>query len=230
MQYRPLTLPVLVAAAGTLLGTPAAHADNDNNTLIPNNKRLNDGVVANVFTVQHQAGCTNDVRINPQLQLAAQRHTRDVLNNRTLDGDVGSDGSTPPDRANAAGFHGQVAETVAINPAVAISGIELINQWYYNPAYFAIMANCANSQVGVWSENSPDRTVVVAVYGQPQQPPGGTRRGAETSPLGSQPGQSENIPLDPSPDYDGSDELEFGVNWFPWILRGVYPPPAYPPQ
>jgi uncharacterized protein YkwD len=230
MQYRPLTLPVLVAAAGTLLGTPAAHADNDNNTLVPNNKRLNDGVVANVFTVQHQAGCTNDVRINPQLQLAAQWHTRDVLNNRTLDGDVGSDGSTPRDRANAAGFHGQVAETVAINPAVAISGIELINQWYYNPAYFAIMANCANSQVGVWSENSPDRTVVVAVYGQPQQPPGGTRRGAETSPLGSQPGQSENIPLDPSPDYDGSDELEFGVNWFPWILRGVYPPPAYPPQ
>jgi hypothetical protein len=153
-----------------------------------------------------------------------------VLNNRTLDGDVGSDGSTPPDRANAAGFHGQVAETVAINPAVAISGIELINQWYYNPAYFAIMANCANSQVGVWSENSPDRTVVVAVYGQPLQPPGGTRRGAETSPLASQPGQSENIPLDPSPDYDGSDELEFGVNWFPWILRGVYPPPAYPPQ
>jgi cysteine-rich secretory family protein len=231
MHYRPLTLPALVAvAAGTLLATPAAHADNDNNTLIPNNKRLNDGVVANVYTVQHQAGCTNDVRINPQLQLAAQWHTRDVLNNRNLDGDVGSDGSTPQDRANAAGFHGQVAETVAINPAVAISGIELINQWYYNPAYFAIMSNCANSQVGVWSENSPDRTVVVAVYGPPQQPAGGTRRGTETSPLASQPGQSENIPLDPSPDYDGSDELEFGVNWFPWILRGVYPPPAYPPQ
>jgi len=41
---------------------------------------------------------------------------------------------------NAAGFHGRVAETVAINPAVAISGIELINQWYYNPAYLAITA------------------------------------------------------------------------------------------
>ena len=182
MQYRPLTLPALVVVAGTLLGTPAAHADGDNNTLVPNNKRLNDGVVANVFTMQHQAGCTNDVKPNPQLQQAAQQHTHDVLNNRNLDGDIGSDGSTPQDRANAAGFHGPVAETVAINPALAISGIELLNQWYYNPADFAIMSNCANSQVGVWSENSLDRTVVVAVYGQPerppQAPPNGTANGA----------------------------------------------------
>ena len=56
---------------------------------------------------------------------------------------------------------------MAINPALAISGIELINQWYDNPVYHAIMANCANTAVGVWSENSLDRTVVVAVYGQP---------------------------------------------------------------
>ena len=27
-----------------------------------------------------------------------------------------------------------------------------------------------------------------------------------------------------SPDYDASDELEFGINWLPRILRGVYPP------
>src|ERR1700735_1101921 len=99
MHYRPLPLPLpaLVVVAAVLLGIPVAHADNDNNTLIPNNKRLNDGVVANVFTVQHEAGCTNDVRPNPQLQLAAQRHTEDVLNNPALDGDNGSDGSTPQD-------------------------------------------------------------------------------------------------------------------------------------
>jgi len=29
------------------------------------------------------------------------------------------------------------------------------------------MANCANTQMGVWSANSLDRSVVVAVYGQP---------------------------------------------------------------
>src|ERR1700744_3496596 len=174
MQYRPLTVPALAVATSIMLCPPAAHADGDNDTVIPNNKRLNDGVVANVYTMQHQVGCTNDVKINKQLQLAAQRHTRDVLNNRNLDGDIGSDGSTPQDRANAAGFHGPGAETVAINQSIAISGNDLINRWYYNPAYFNIMANCAHSQMGVWSENSPDRTVVVAVYGQPQGVGGAT--------------------------------------------------------
>lgn len=130
-----------------------------------------DGVAAVVDSLGEQtrvqAGCTTDLKINPQMQLAAQWHTDDVLNNRGLYADVGSDGSRPQDRANAAGFHGKVAETVAINPALAISGIELINQWYYNPAYMAIMQDCANSLIGVWSANSLDRTVVVAVYGQP---------------------------------------------------------------
>ncbi len=151
-------LPVVVVVGAAVAGMPAANADN---------KRLNDGVIANVYTVQHQAGCTNDVKKNPQLQLAAEWHANDVLNNRALDGDIGSDGSTPQSRANAAGFVGNVAETVAINPALAISGIEIINNWYYRPDYMAIMSNCANSQMGVWSVNSLDRSVVVAVYGQP---------------------------------------------------------------
>ena len=56
---------------------------------------------------------------------------------------------------------------MAINPALAISGIELINQWYHRPDYLAIMSNCAHSEMGVWSENSLTRTVVVAVYGRP---------------------------------------------------------------
>jgi uncharacterized protein YkwD len=107
------------------------------------------------------------VHANLQLQLAAQWHTNDVLTNRALDGDIGSDGSTPQDRATAAGFRGTVSETVAINPALAISGIEILNQWYYRPDYFAIMSNCANTEIGVWSQNSLDRTVVVAVYGHP---------------------------------------------------------------
>jgi len=228
MRYLPLTLTAMVAvAAGHVLSVPAAHADGDNNTLGPNNKRLNDGVVANTYTIQHQAGCTNDVKISPQLQLAAQWHTNDVLNNRNLDGDVGSDGSAPQDRANAAGFHGQVAETVAINQSIAISGNDLLNRWYHNPAYMAIMSNCANSQMGVWSENSPDRTVVVAVYGQPPPSANANQRNVAELPPGS---QANNIPLDPSPDYDASDELETGNNWWAWILRGVYPPPGIPPQ
>lgn len=213
MRRLMLTLSALPLAA--VAGVPCAHADN---------KRLNDSLVANVFTVQHQAGCTNDVRINPQLQLAAQWHTLDVLNNRNLNGDIGTDGSAPQDRAAAAGYRGKVAETVAINPAMSISGVELINQWYYEPAYFAIMSNCANSQIGVWSENSPDRTVVVAVYGQPDVAVVPPSRPSSVVPV------QENVPLDPRPDYDATDEIEYAVDWFPWILRGVNPPPGIPPE
>jgi hypothetical protein len=35
--------------------------------------------------------------------------------------------------------------------------------------------------------------------------------------------------MDPNPDYDASDEVEYFLSYFPWIFRGVYPPPAYPP-
>lgn len=202
-----LTVSVAATLGTAVLSMPAAHADN---------KRLNNAVVANVFTIQHQAGCTDDLKINPQLQFAAQQHALDVVHNHALDGDVGSNGSVPQDRAQAAGFAGNVAETVAINPAIAISGMEILRQWYYNPSDLAIMSNCANTDIGVWSENSLDRTVVVAVYGQPKIP--------RPSSAG------ENIPLDPSPDYDASDELEYGIDWLPWILRGAYPPPAYPPS
>jgi hypothetical protein len=226
MQYRPLTLSALVAV-GTVLGAPAAHADNDVNTTVPNNHRLNDGVISNVFTVQHQAGCTNDIRVNPQLQQAAQWQTHDVLTNRSLDGDIGSDGSTPQSRANAAGYQGRVAETVAINPALAISGVDLINQWYNDPASHATMANCANTQMGVWSENSLDRTVVVAVYGQPKVPDDNHLLGPELG-LPSPVLLQQNVPLDPAPDYDASDEIQYFMNWLPWILRWGYPPPAYP--
>ncbi len=46
---------------------------------------------------------------------------------------------------------------MAIHPALAMSGIELINRWYHDPVTHAIMADCGNTRIGVWSENSLDR-------------------------------------------------------------------------
>ena len=156
-DWPAVLLTVVAASTAAVVAAPPSHADNT---------RFNKSVVSNVYKVQRQAGCTNALHVSPQLQLAAQWHTDDVLNNRDLDGDLGSDGSTPQDRARAAGFTGNVAETVAINPALAISGIELINAWYYDPGDLAIMRDCGNTIIGVWSANSLDRTVVVAVYGK----------------------------------------------------------------
>ena len=157
MTTRLAGVILAVFACGAAL--PAvAHADNT---------RLNNSVVANVYTIQHQAGCTNDVAVSPQLRLAAEWHANDVLNNRDLDGDLGSDGSTAQRRAEAAGFRGKVFQTVAINRSIAINNLDVLNQWYYDPVAFGIMSDCANTAIGVWSENSLDRSVVVAVYGQP---------------------------------------------------------------
>lgn len=152
------SLGLLLLSVFAVMLPATAHADNS---------RLNNSVVSNVYSIQHQAGCTNNLRMNPQLRLAAQWHTDDLMANRNLDDDIGSDGSRVADRARAAGYHGAVAQTVAINPAIAISGIEILNQWYYDPVAMAIMSNCANTEMGVWSQNSLDRTVVVAVYGAP---------------------------------------------------------------
>lgn len=152
-----LTFPVCLAVAvGATV--PAAHADN---------RRFNSSVVENVYAIQREAGCEGELNVSPQLLLAAEWHARDLMGNRHLDADVGSDGSTPQQRAEAAGFDGTVAQTIAIHPALAMSGIELLNLWFYNPVYHAIMADCTHTRIGVWSENSLDRTVVVAVYGRP---------------------------------------------------------------
>ncbi|ABM11755.1 CAP domain-containing protein [Mycolicibacterium vanbaalenii PYR-1] len=160
--HRPYGVAIaalVIPVVATALVVPHAHADNN---------RLNRSVVQMVSVVQYRAGCHNHLKINPQLQLAAQWHTLDVLNNPVLLGDTGTDGSGPQDRANAAGFRGKVEETVAVHPALAISGLELINAWYHDADLLGVMRNCANTEIGVWSENRIDRTVVVAVYGQPQ--------------------------------------------------------------
>lgn len=157
-----------LALALTVTGICSAMVVGMAPTATADNRRLNSSVIANIYTIQHQHGCTNEINDNPQLRLAAEWHANDLLNNRALNGDIGSDGSTAQDRANRAGFVGTASETVAINPALAISGIEIMRQWYYRPDYMAIMSNCANIEMGVWSVNSLDRTVVVAVYGQPQ--------------------------------------------------------------
>lgn len=149
-----------MAAVGVValpLVTGVANADN---------ARLNRTIAVNVYTIKYQAGCKTDILANPKLRLAAQWHSEDLLNNRALDGDIGSDGSTVADRARNAGYAGPVAETVMINPALAVSAIEVMNNWYYRPDYMAIMSDCGNTDIGVWSVNALDRTVLVAVYGK----------------------------------------------------------------
>ncbi|WP_375372683.1 MULTISPECIES: hypothetical protein [unclassified Mycolicibacterium] len=87
---------------------------------------------------------------------------RDVLDDATTRASYSTDASLyrmPPAVV--------VVETAAINPALAISGIELIRQWYYNPDYLAIIQNCCNVAIGVWSKTN----VPINRYGTPSTTP-----------------------------------------------------------
>lgn len=150
-------LAVLAVTAGTV-AAPVAHADNT---------RLNNGVFVNIFTARRQNGCLSDPKLDGRLVDAARVQADDLLNNHDLNGDIGSDGSTPQSRGQAAGYVGKIDETVAINPALAINGIDVLGQWYGDPVLWGIVRDCSHTAIGVWSENSLDRSVVVAVYGTP---------------------------------------------------------------
>ncbi len=183
-----MRIALAMAAAPTLLAGLLSTAP----TAAANNDRLNESVVADIHNAMMMAGCADDykiepmVKVNPKLRLAAEWQANDVLTNRALDGDIGSNGSTVTDRARAAGYAGVVAETVAINPALAINGIDIMNQWFSRPDYKATMVNCGNMDIGVWSVNGLDRSVLVAVYGlgdaAPPVPAGGRQFGSPSSP------------------------------------------------
>ena len=139
-----------------------------------------------VARLERELGAQLLQRSTRKLSITAEWQANDVLNNRALDGDIGSNGSTVADRARAAGYAGEVAETVAINPALAINGIDIMNQWFSRPDYKATMVNCGNMDIGVWSVNDLDRSVLVAVYGRgdaaPPVPAGGRQFGSPSSP------------------------------------------------
>jgi len=156
-------LIMATAATGAMLCASSANADN---------KRLNEYTYSGIYGAHQLNNCTNVDRIRRLRVLddAARIHTLDVLNDRNLDGDIGSDGSTPQVRAASVGYRGVVGETVAINAALAISNLEVMTRWFNDPVTLGVMQDCKYTDIGVWSENSLDRTVVVAVYGQPADP------------------------------------------------------------
>ena len=65
-------------------------------------------------------------------------------------------------------------------------GIDIMNQWFNRPDYKATMENCGNEDIGVWSVNALDRSVLVAVYGHGDAAPpvaaGGRQFGSPSSP------------------------------------------------
>ncbi len=166
MNTRSRTRKATITKAAGLAAAVAVSAISCTATANADNKRLNDNVFSQIYAAQKSNKCPSVPRLDGRLVEAAKRHSRDVTANPALNADAGSDGSTAVSRAADAGFVGKIAQTVAINPALAISGTEVLNIWWNHPPSRATMQDCSNTSIGVWSENSFSRSVVVAVYGQ----------------------------------------------------------------
>ncbi|BBX23055.1 hypothetical protein MTER_24660 [Mycolicibacter terrae] len=68
-------------------------------------------------------------------------------------GDAGEIRSDVPDRQGR-------------GPALAISGLEILNRWYLTRRISRTCPTAPTTPSGVWSESTVDRTVVAAVYGR----------------------------------------------------------------
>ena len=142
-----------------------------------------------------------DIRMIPPLGLAAQRYARDLVSHPELGRPDRLDGSTPQSRSAAAGYPGRSARPSRSMRHWPSTPRDAITQWYHDPAAWAIMSDCANTAIGVWSENSLDRSVVVVVTaGRPSRPtlthlqddPG---RGRSRDALSRGPGDQSAMPV-----------------------------------
>ena len=103
-----------------------------------------------------------DIRMIPPLGLAAQRYVCDLVSHPELDGQIGSDGSTPQSRSAAAGYRRSARPSRSMRHWPSTPRRH--HHGWYRPAAWAIMSDCANTAIGVHGfGNSLDRSVVVAV-------------------------------------------------------------------
>ena len=107
-----------------------------------------------VNQLRQPCGVIND---DPSLTAAAQRHANDMLKN-SVDGHIGSDGSTPAVRIGDAGYAGTgyTGEIVYWGTGSAADPAAALDLWMESPAHRAIITNCAFTAGGfatAWDGN-----------------------------------------------------------------------------
>jgi uncharacterized protein YkwD len=111
---------------------------------------------ANVIALVNQeraaAGCP-ELTPNDTLTAAAEAHSQDMAENHFLD-HTGSEGSTPAERAEAAGYQWQrVAENVAAGPPSADIAVD---GWMDSPGHRENILDCELRETGVGVVEAPD--------------------------------------------------------------------------
>jgi uncharacterized protein YkwD len=111
-------------------------------------------VYSGVNRLRQTCGVIGD---DPRLTAAAQRHANDMLKN-SVDGHIGSDGSSPQARIADAGYTrtGYTGEVVYWGTGSAATPSAALDLWMGSPPHRAIILNCAYTAGGfatAWDGN-----------------------------------------------------------------------------
>jgi uncharacterized protein YkwD len=110
-------------------------------------------VVALTNQARAKAGC-GALRIDSRLHTAARGHSEDMAATNTMS-HTGSDGSTPWDRAEAAGYTQAMAENVAVGYPTPT---DVVEGWMNSAGHRANILNCDAKAIGVGLAYSRDGT------------------------------------------------------------------------
>ncbi|MBW0013030.1 CAP domain-containing protein [Mycobacterium sp.] len=142
-----------LTALGTIAGF-AARADNSGSA-----------VYSGVSRLRQTCGTFGD---DPRLTAAAQRHADDMLKN-SVDGHIGSDGSSPQARITDAGYTrtSYTGEIVYWGSGSAATPGVAIDMWMGSPAHRAIILNCAFTAAGFATAADGNKLTAVGDFAAP---------------------------------------------------------------
>jgi uncharacterized protein YkwD len=143
----------------TPAGTPSAGPSTTTAAPAPSRSRsrieiMEDEVLAMVNRERQRDGCTTAVHADDRLHDAARGHSVDMAAHRTMS-HTGSDGSTPWQRAERAGYPSAMAENVAYGYPTAAA---VMAGWMGSPGHKRNILNCSAKALGVGLAYTRDNT------------------------------------------------------------------------
>ena len=134
----PVTQPATTAAPATQPATTAAPTGGGDASIVQQ--------ILNRTNSERAAADCNPLVIYPQLASTAQAHTQDQANNNTMS-HTGSNGSSPGERAAAAGYPSRfVGENVAYGYRTAE---QVMNGWMNSSGHRANILRCGYKNIGI---------------------------------------------------------------------------------
>ncbi|NJM05198.1 CAP domain-containing protein [Candidatus Gracilibacteria bacterium] len=136
-------------------------------TQTPEQRQMADELLGLVNAARATSGCA-PVTFEAHLTAAAQGHSRSMAEQDYFD-HIGPDGATARDRADAAGFSGQVGENIAAGYTTAE---QVMQGWMNSEGHRKNILNCDYSHVGIgYLYQSNDQPGVRMPSGEPSDWP-----------------------------------------------------------